>query len=287
MRVINRPRHDFKLVYNLCINSIGNSSLVDRFKIITNFIVKNAKLYDRKANIAGLFRIPENNCKNNQVVISSITKKELKNLYDQQMVGQSKPARTIYDKLIISAPNGICPYCGFGHATTLDHYLPKTSFPCFSVLPINLVPSCKDCNTGSKRNKTANTAEQQSIHPYYDHQLIEDKRWLFAEVKKTSPASIRFFVTPPSDWNEIMKQRVKSHFNDFDLSKRYSVQAANELATLKPILTSYFSSIGKHLIKTHLKLTADSEYSNHKNSWKTAMYYALDSSDWYCNGGFK
>ncbi len=284
MRAINIPTFKFKLVFDTCVNSISNDNLRNKFIASSVELINDCKSYHNKAKNAELFLIDANNCQNDQVVITTITKKELKNLYNQQMIGQNKPARTIYDKLIISAPNGICPYCGFGQTSSLDHYLPKASFPNFSVLPLNLIPSCNDCNTG-KHAKITNTAEQQVIHPYYDHQLIQDQKWLFAKVIETIPASIQFFVQPPEDWSNIMQQRVQSHFNEFNLSKRYSIEAANELSTLNPTLSNYFST-NKNLVKLHLRSAANAMYSNHKNSWKTAMYHALVSSDWYCDGAF-
>jgi hypothetical protein len=44
---------------------------------------------------------------------------------------------------------GRSPFCGVGHGSALDHNLPKTKFPQLLVVPLNLVPSCKNCNTGN------------------------------------------------------------------------------------------------------------------------------------------
>ena len=39
-----------------------------------------------------------------------------------------------------------CPICGVRDVTDLDHYAPRSIFPEYSVHPINLVPTCHECN---------------------------------------------------------------------------------------------------------------------------------------------
>lgn len=287
MRVIRKPPYNTKLVYEDCVNSINNEDLRNRLNLITSPIVKAGEDYDLKAKDSILFKMEPNNCENKQIVVGSVTKQELKDVYTQHMVGLTKPARRIYDELIEAAPNGKCPSCGFGQASTLDHYLPKTKFPCLSVLPLNLVPACKDCNTG-KSTSLAVIAERQTIHPYYDaHHGFFSEQWLFAEVKETNPISIRFYVQPPKHWKGIPQQRVITHFEEFDLARRFSIEAADELSGLNPLLLEYFEKGGKEAIKFDLETKAKVELKNYKNSWKTAMYQALASSAWYCEGGFR
>lgn len=271
MRAIKKPINDAESVYKDCINSIDDICLKKRLHCITELIVADAKDYDIKAQSMDLFLIQANNCKEENVVMGAVTKKELTNLYTQYMVGK-KPARKIYDELLGKAPYGKCPFCGFGQATTLDHYLPKSKFPSLSVLPFNLIPACTDCNK-VKHTKLADTAEKQVIHPYYDHQYFISEQWLFAEVEETNPVSIRFYVKPPENWTDILKQRAETHFNDFNLSKRFSVESAEELS----ILANRFNclSMSDSDIGRHLDDTATTEFKSHRNSWKTAMYQAL------------
>ena len=84
------------------------------------------------------------------VVINTLKKSELVKIYDQYFVPEDKPARKIYDALLNAAKEK-CPFCGgIGTQRNLDHFLPKAHFPQFSVLPRNLVPSCRDCNMDGK-----------------------------------------------------------------------------------------------------------------------------------------
>ena len=286
MRAMIAPKEEPQVVYQTCVNSITNEDLRNRLNALTNTIEASASEYHQKAKVNQLYTLPPNDCGNDDIALGSVTKNELKNVYSAHMVGRSKPARAIYDSLLSRAPLGRCPFCGMGHASTLDHYLPKTKYPQLSVVPLNLVPSCKDCNTG-KSTAVATTAESQSLHPYYDHEYFIDEQWLYAEVIQTKPATIRFFVQVPDNWDPISKKRVQSHFRDFKLASRYSIEASNQIACLKDILSRYMESCGLEGVRQYLMIEAEGNYKLHVNSWQTAMSQALANSDWYCGSGFQ
>ena len=285
MRIVEKPTYSASDVYQLCIQSIADDNTRIRLNDISNVINDLSVEYVQKANDANLYLIEPNTARNEDVVSGDVTKKELKNVYSQHMVVATKPARKIYDEIMNLAPNGKCPFCGLGHVSTLDHYLPKSKFPFFSVLPINLVPSCKDCNTGKGANLAIN-AENQPLHPYFDHGQYITQQWIFAEVIETKPLSVKFFVQAPEDWNLIFKSRVQCHFSDYKLSSRFSVEVADELSSLRYLLITYISQSGADAVKDFLTNKALSEANNHINSWQTALYKALAGSDWYCNGGY-
>ena len=285
MRALVPPSFDTKVVYQKCINSIRNEELRDRLNLVTSHILVAAEDYEQKAKAKQLYCIPPNNCKDDEIALGGVAKKELTDVYSSHMVGRAKPARAIYDSLLSQAPFGRCPFCDLGQVSTLDHYLPKTKFPQLSVLPLNLVPSCMVCNK-VKSAAIATTSEEQSLHPYFDHQNFIDDQWLYAEVRQTNPATIYFFVKAPDSWDHISKIRVQSHFKAFNLASRYSLEAGSDMVSLRYTLVSYAKSIGSHWVREHLKVAAKSSATQHCNSWKTAMYQALASSDWYCDGGF-
>ncbi|ELV3465482.1 HNH endonuclease [Enterobacter asburiae] len=67
--------------------------------------------------------------------------------------------------------NSLCPMCGSMHRGTLDHVLPKESYPEFSIFTRNLVPACK-CNS-FKSNTIANDEGHRMLHPYFDNILSQ------------------------------------------------------------------------------------------------------------------
>lgn len=285
MRAMTAPNDVPLQVFQECTNSISDTNLQYRLNAVATNINNAAKEYLQKAPISQLYTIPPNNSDNSAIVVGNVTKKELKDVYSTHMVPRAKPARKIYDSLLVRAPLGICPFCGFGHASTLDHYLPKSKYPQLSVLPQNLVPSCKDCNSG-KLADVATTEEQQSLHPYFDHAQYISEQWLFANVVQSSPVTIRFYVQAPNHWDDISKSRVQTHFNDFKLDARYAIEASNQLACLRNTLAICREVSGTSAVKQHLSIEAQSHFQQHKNWWKTAIFQSLASSDWYCDGGF-
>jgi len=269
------PEEDACAVYETCISGITDIDLLNRLRWLSFYIRIEADRYMQHASDKKLYKILPNNCKNDDVVNGEVTKQELKDVYSIHMVGRSKAARNIYDSLLSRAPLGICPFCGFGHADTLDHYLPKAKYPQLSVLPINLVPSCRVCNTG-KSTSIASTAAAQVLHPYFDHQNVINDQWLFATVSMSSyPPTCVYFIKTPEHWDDISKARIYSHFNDFKLASRFSIEAAKELANQKYSLDEFKRKHGIYALIDMLSDMAKSHYKNHVNSWQTAFYQAL------------
>ena len=286
MRSIATPMDNPHEVYALCINSISNEQLKLRMQAITAEVAAAAQEYHEKVQVKNLFEIPKIECRDEDVVIGEVTKKELSDTYSKHMRGFTKPARQLYNQLLASAPRRKCPYCGFGHASTLDHYLPKAKFPILSVLPWNLVPACKDCNTG-KNAAIATVQDQQTLHPYFEHPRIVTDQWLYARVLTETPPVLEFFVNPPEVWDPVDKSRVLAHFRDYKLASRFSVEASNELASLKGTLSQVWTTSASAGVQDHLRFSAAGKSAVHVNAWDTAMYQALVESEWYCNEGFR
>jgi hypothetical protein len=201
------------------------------------------------------------------------------------MVVKSKPSRRYYDELIARAPAKKCPYCGFGHARTLDHYLPKAKFPAYSVLPENLVPACRDCQS-CKSAQVANAAGDQALHPYFDPNFYFTDRWLHARVVPGAQPSIEFFVACPDNWAPDAASRVANHFEAYELGARYAVEASEELTNLGALL-SIHPQQNVNEIQAELAAQANIERAQFPNSWKTALYEAVSRDAWYCGGGFR
>ncbi|WP_426234417.1 HNH endonuclease [Pseudomonas sp. TWP3-2] len=66
---------------------------------------------------------------------------------------------------------GSCPMCGNSAVGTVEHYLPKTPFPEFSVFSWNLVPSCNSCNQ-KRGSKHANGVRHKLLHPIFDKDIF-------------------------------------------------------------------------------------------------------------------
>ncbi len=88
----------------------------------------------------------------------------LSGLYDSR--GSSGPIARIRRP---ATPFQSCPMCGSLGGRSLDHALPRSLFPEFSILHENLVPACTMCNSDEKgRTYRGVRRPDRFIHPYYD-----------------------------------------------------------------------------------------------------------------------
>ena len=217
-------------------------------------------------------------------VSGQVSADEMVKVYTDRMVGKQSPGRIYYDKLKSTPPHGRCPLCGQRVVSTLDHHLPKANYPALAVTPINLIPSCNDCNK-IKSNNIPTCAAEETLHPYFDD--VEIDYWLKCTVIEETPVSVHFYADPPEHWDDLLSNRVRYHFTSLELSKLYVSHASEELISICTLMQNTFNSGGMLSVKELLLDTASSRATVFKNSWQTAMYIALANNDWYCNGGFQ
>lgn len=281
MRRLVPPAFSTAEVYNACAGDVPGVQLAAAYVAATDAMILRADQYRDQASNGSLHTLPASDRgHDDQVVVGGLTKGDLKKLYDKGMLGGTN-GRTYYDRLLASAPLGKCPYCRFGHAETLDHFLPKSRYPSYAVLPINLVPACMRCNKG--KGDGLLTAAGEISHPYFEKQQIEHDEWLAAEVAQTNPVTVTFSVVIPDHWPADLSRRVTNYFSEFDLAIRYAVEAASELVSVSAYLRALPSP---NVRLDHLTRVSREERGLAKNSWKAALYSALAASVWYSQTGY-
>jgi hypothetical protein len=102
----------------------------------------------------------------------------------------------------------VCSMCGGYGVGTLDHIIPKTPFPEFSILTLNLVPACPNCNSFRSTNY-ANSTGGRVLHPYYDEILRE--RLVRAAFRNSDSVS-KTIVTLEIIYNGPLLDAVRYHF---------------------------------------------------------------------------
>lgn len=103
-----------------------------------------------------------------------------------------------------------CPMCGGSGARTLDHYLPQAHYPEFSVLSLNLIPSCGICN-GKRNACNSPEKEHKTLHLYFDKNIL-NKLEPITKIQVT--AKIPYFspVYNRDDFTEAEQVRIDEHF---------------------------------------------------------------------------
>jgi len=204
-------------------------------------------------------------------------------LYDQKMAAARSPGRAFYDTIKMAAPSGKCPLCGRGAVYSLDHHLPKTKFAKLTITPINLVPSCQDCNK-TKTQAVPGLATEETLHPYVDN--IDGHVWLRARVIEVAPAALFYFAEPPVAWSQMLQGRVRNHFRIFKLRKAYASEGATLIGNIRGFLERSVAKQGAQGIRDYLVDMAASCRDVRQNSWEAASYTAMAESDWFCDGGY-
>lgn len=278
MRRLLKPIDNSGDVFMDCIDVVRNANLKARLTSIRDLVVEAADEFEEKVTKGNLHTVSRE-----AIINGNVTSSELQDVYER-MVRKGTLGRKIYDKLIIASPLGICPLCSHREVTQIDHYLPKAEYPRLSVVPINLVPSCSDCNK-SKLMKFPQAPKEETFHPYFDN--IENDVWLTATIIHSNPVSFQFQITPPDHWEQLLSERVKFHFNSLSLNKLYSTQAAVELAQINFRLINLHAISAAAGVRQYLLEGTQSRSHANLNSWQTSMYKAMAADNWFCDGGFR
>lgn len=277
MRKISKPTELCEDVFSLCISKVKDNGLKTLLGDAIIHIRATSADFDNRVTKGQLHELTRLYCGDGGLSVNDLQK-----VYTYRMVPDTSPGRSIYDRLLLSAELGVCPMCGHRDVTELDHYLPKSQYPLLSTNPVNLVPCCSDCN-GLKDNSYPKNDYEEFIHPYYDD--IEGDRWLQAKIKKTSPCSFLFFVDAPEHWPELLKMRLKYHFDELELGKLYAAQAGKEKARIRGALERRLNR-GVHFVREYLEEEYETSKEFNANSWQTVFYEIALQNDWFCNGGF-
>lgn len=233
--------------------------------------------YKALAPIGLLFQIPTSD-----QVTPLLSSELMGTIYKSHFMRAGSPSRALYEAIRFAPPYGLCPMCGQRIIASVDHYLPQSLHPIFNLTPANLVPACSDCNK-SKLAKFAQSAEEQTLHPYFDD--LGNERWLVVDVHETVPPSIAYRVRPPAGWTPVLAARVQHHFKVMGLAELYAAQAASELADISFNLGELAKTGGPASVRTHLQGEFASRHARDPNSWKTALYEGMCASDWFCSQG--
>ncbi len=277
MNYLGKPKMNAKFVFQTCIAKVRDVQVKARLELIENDIEEISSFYDMLGEGSQLYKFPPH-----ASYKQALGKEVLCANYTDRMAKKGAPGRDFYDKLKSSVKYDTCPLCNVGTVATLDHYLPKAHYPIMSVIPLNLVPACRDCNTIKSDEKIC-SPEFQALHPYYDN--IEKDCWLKAKVLQSAPPVVAFFVSPPPLWDDLLSARTKNHFSMFGLSLVYSVRAATEIVAISHRLKNLHKTGGEIAVRGHLSEEAISRRSAAPNSWQTATYEALAADNWFCSIG--
>jgi len=192
----------------------------------------------------------------------------------------------IYGELL-RVTDGRCPMCGFGEASTLDHYLPLSRYPEFSVFAVNLVPACARCNQ-LKGNSVGRTPTEQFLHSFF-HQIPSIPVLTCRVDVEPGTVLVTFRIRQSQRVPTDILARMSYQFDRLRLADRFRREALNELGDRRAIFATYVGpNDDSEALRDRLRQEARGFLATlGPNHWKTALYIALRQNREFWSGGFR
>lgn len=174
-----------------------------------------------------------------------------------------------------------CPYCGIDMPSHIDHFLPRSKFPEFSMHVPNLIYVCSICNSKYKGDDVVNlSGERKFFNPYFDN-FIDSLQFLTCEILIDDSAypTFKFDIDSSLITSYQYEYKImKNHFDNMNLGTRYMKQISEE---------KFIRFKNKYLFVdvTIDKLKEDIEYELgglihlNDNNWEKVFLKSLQESD--------
>lgn len=257
------PNTSAETIFNECVKAFSHQDRRERLKGCLPLIKVDSENFEKMMpyEMANFCTSP---------LPSDVSIEELLKVYQDKFAQKDTPGRKYYSKIMLSPPHGICPICGVRPVSNLDHYLPKGKFPTLEVTPLNLVPTCRDCNF-DKHMHFALEAENIPLNPYFDD--ISRDRWL--EVKPLPNLSVLYYADCPRAWPQELQSRVRQHLELYELPRLYGIQAIQEIGDSIYLWKELCHRADIKMVLQHFSDLCKSAEENDLNSWKAALYRGL------------
>lgn len=267
MKKLQKPKFSVEEVISTLKTSMLEGDLKQKLIQAEKEFLQKEKLYFEKANFKKFYEL----LKSDKVDDLSIL--ELKSLYEKMR--SKSGSNNSHAEIKSLAQNNICPICGIGQVTTLDHYLCKSQYGDFVITPINLVPMCSDCNK-NKLDAVFSNYTEQLYNPYFD----SDPAHIFLKCNaqiENSIFSATYEIIKTDSLSDEEFARLKNHFNKYKLNLLFSSNAVNEFESIKFCITLQKEN-GDDSLGNFLNTMLQSCEQQDINSWKSAFYRELVSN---------
>ncbi len=180
------------------------------------------------------------------------------------------------------ASTDVCPYCGFGEPTELDHYLPKTQYHELAIYPRNLIPSCGPCNNAKRTIVPGLTPGPGLIHAYF--QELPDAVFMRADVGFAGGALDVTFRIEAAVLTPVLAEMLQFQLVRLKLNDRYPRQINKFLSEQRTgMLLFKEPGLPADALSIYLRRSAASLAETFgRNDWRPALMEALAANDLFC-----
>lgn len=183
-----------------------------------------------------------------------------------------------------------CPFCSeAGRPNTLDHFLPKDSYPEFSILSKNLVPACDYCQKRNvKGTKVFNHNNKRLfLHPYYD--IPENIQLIKIKIKPPYSIGHNYKLYVNENIRDLnLKKLTRRHIKTLHIDSRFRDYYSKEYLRVKELIRdsiNVFESINQQQLNIqNVKDLVNTFYQKNRkisiNYWDALIFKAfLDNDD--------
>ncbi|MBH3404350.1 HNH endonuclease [Pseudomonas glycinae] len=167
-----------------------------------------------------------------------------------------------------------CPYCGSPKKPNeLDHFIPKSDWPEFSIYPNNLVPQCRDCASLKWKHYYCNqTHAAFFIHPIYTDLL--PKVFFSVDINFiddiTPPTFTPGFALESTSPQEIA--RIEKHLAKLQIPARFAQYCSEQFISWKNLRRRSSFTIQSAMTQ---RITEKSPDGVSAQDWETAFCFAV------------
>ena len=178
-------------------------------------------------------------------------------------------------KELTTTPRGrisnVCPYCQLDKVGTLDHILPKTPFPEYSSLPLNLIACCSTCNSKKDDYWLDENNKRCFINFYIDD--IPPVQYFFADVSVVNGnIDIIFDLRFPAGYDTVLQTRIEKHYQKLDLIKRYLENSDDVIEELENTIRNYAPGVSDtEIIRSINNTCNDKQVRYGVNYWRAIL----------------
>jgi len=279
---INSAIIDPELVYDHSVSRMPQNAPAQSLRLANNktYVLGGYAEYDELAATQRLHELQRHD-----VVGISLTKNDMTKLYTYGLARDvSKQGRPIYDIIQSADSQRMCLYCRVRGVRQLDHFLPKSHYPAYSVSPKNLVPSCVECNSDMKAGDAENV-DNMLFHPYFES--VEDVRWLKASSISNPTPELTFSVDEEMLEADPRLERICNQFEVLGLNNAFKIFCTVWLNETRYMLSQLLEKAGFEEVRLYLLDLAESAAHRDINSPAALAFAAYAEDEEFCRGSFE
>lgn len=211
MRKIDRPSYKIRDVLEILRNEVGNfnETIGQNFDIITDSFSEYEEAYEKNYENLSDLSVDTKNIPNGVL-------EDIKEYYCNYYVGKPLYSIRLEMEKNVKMRCPICD-CPFAYSqVTLDHILPKSKFPLYAITPINLVPTCHNCNM-----RKGKSVPSKVLHPYFHGFMTFEYLTISIKVNEENPCESIIEVEFADSTKENCED-IKKNIDLYKLRQKYT-----------------------------------------------------------------